>query len=87
MFTNGFFVSWPYYIALILFFLSPVYGRKYFAVFGFGLLLIQRPSMLSLSGAMISSLILLIVFSSVRYRVRQKTGLNHIGEFFCDLRS
>lgn len=78
MFINGFFVTWPYYISLIVFFLSPVFGKKYFVVFGFGLLLLQRPSMLGISGAMVSSLILLIVLSSVRHRVRLKPSLNYM---------
>jgi len=39
----GLFVSWPYYICLVLLFLAPLRGRGYFVAFGIGLLLMQRP--------------------------------------------
>lgn len=68
--TNGFFVSWPFYIALISLLLSPLLSRKFFVTFGFGILLIQRPEMLILSGAMISSVILLYLFSKYPARKR-----------------
>jgi hypothetical protein len=68
MFTNGLIVTWPFYLSLLILFVSPLLGRKYFVAFGFGLLLLQRPEMLFVSGAMISALIMWIVLLSFRKR-------------------
>ena len=62
VFINGIFITWPFYLALTIFLLSPVFGRRYFVSFGFGILLLQRPEMLAMSGAMISSLNLYLLF-------------------------
>ena len=69
LFTNGLFVSWPFYLTLLILVVSPVFGRKYFVSFGFGLLLLQRPDMLGMSGAMISTIIILLTILSVKKRL------------------
>ena len=66
LFSNGLFVTWPFYLTILILFISPVFGRKYFVSFGFGLLLLQRPEMLAMSGAMISTIIILLTILSVK---------------------
>lgn len=62
VFSTGIFVSWFYYLVILLFLISPLLGRRYFVVFGFGLLLLQRPDMLGLPASMVSILILFLLF-------------------------
>lgn len=45
---HGIFVSWPYYLTLVVLFISPIFGRKYFVSFAFGALLLQRPYMVGI---------------------------------------
>jgi len=66
LFTNGLLVAWPFYLTLLTLFISPVFGRKYFVPFGFGLLLLQRPEMLVVSGVMISTIILMLTILSIK---------------------
>ena len=49
--------SWPYYWMLVVFFLAPLMGRRYWVVFGFGLLLLQRPYIMHLGYSFVSFLI------------------------------
>jgi hypothetical protein len=48
----------PYYVALISFLVSPLFGRKYIALFGIGLLFLQRPYVTGFSYALIAVLLL-----------------------------
>lgn len=57
MFTSGLLVSWPYYIALALFLVAPLRGRKYLVFFGCALFIMQRPFVLYISGAFISAML------------------------------
>lgn len=51
----------PYYVAVALFFLSPFFGRRYIALFGIGLLFLQRPYVTGFSYALIAVLLLVIL--------------------------
>lgn len=48
----------PYYVAVIAFLLSPVFGTRYIALFGIGLLFLQRPYVTGFSYALIAVLLL-----------------------------
>lgn len=52
--------SWSYYLMLLVFILAPLMGRRYWVVFGFGLLLLQRPYIMHLGYSFVSFLILAI---------------------------
>lgn len=64
LFYRGIFISWPYYIALVYLFSLVFYNRRYFITFGFALLLLQRPELLTLPGSMTS---VLIIGTSLRF--------------------
>lgn len=56
----GFLQGWPYYLLLVVLSFSPLLGRKYLVVFGFGLLLLQRPYVMHLGYSFYSILILFV---------------------------
>ncbi|SEL60771.1 hypothetical protein [Ectothiorhodospira marina] len=55
--SSGLLISWPYYLLLFLYLFSPAFGKKYFVVFGFGLLMLQRPSLMTIGISMIGLII------------------------------
>ncbi len=54
---QGIFLSWPYYLALGVLFLAPLFGRKYLVSFGVGALLLQRPYLLDVGYALMGCLV------------------------------
>lgn len=72
LFTNGLFITWPFYISLFFLLISPLFGRVYVVSFGFGLLLLQRPEMLSFSGAMISTMVVLITLAKISHNFKMR---------------
>jgi hypothetical protein len=63
----------PYYIATIVFLLSPVFGRKYIVIFGMGLLFLQRPYVMGFSYSLIAMVLLNLMWQRSRTR-RLKLG-------------
>jgi len=55
---NGIFVSWPYYLALVVLFIAPLFGRQFMVSFAFGALLLQRPYMTGMGYALMGLLVL-----------------------------
>jgi hypothetical protein len=69
----GLLVSCPYYIALMFLLLSPIFGKKYWVSFGFGLLLIQRPHLLSMTVAVTGVMVVYITLYEVYFgRIKKK---------------
>ncbi|SIQ31776.1 hypothetical protein SAMN05920897_1073 [Alkalispirochaeta americana] len=62
---NGFLLSWPYYLSLLFFLSSPVFGKKYLASFGFGLLLLQRPGIEGITKSVLASIVVFAVVSEI----------------------
>ncbi len=61
IFISGIYVSWIYYMILLILFLSPLFfGKRFIPALGFGALLLQRPEALLFSGALISSSVFLL---------------------------
>ncbi len=54
---QGLFASWPYYAALAVLFIAPLFGRDYLVAFGIGALFLQRPYMLNLGYSLIGCLV------------------------------
>ncbi len=54
---QGIFLSWPYYLALAVLLLAPLFGREYIVSFAFGALLLQRPYLLDVGYALIGCLV------------------------------
>ena len=57
MVMQGLFVSWPYYAALAVLFIAPLFGRDYLVSFGIGALFLQRPYLLNLGYSLIGCLV------------------------------
>lgn len=57
---EGILVSWPYYFILLFLLGMPIAGRHYLVCVGIGLLLLQRPSALGLSAAMVTIMLVYI---------------------------
>lgn len=55
---GGLFTELPYYLAVIAFLLSPIFGKRYIVLFGIGLLFLQRPYVTGFSYALIAVLLL-----------------------------
>jgi len=55
---NGIFISWPYYLALVVLFIAPLFGRQFMVSFAFGALLLQRPYMIGMGYALMGLLVL-----------------------------
>jgi len=55
---GGLVTELPYYVAVIAFLLSPLFGRRYIVLFGIGLLFLQRPYVTGFSYALIAVLLL-----------------------------
>ena len=68
---HGIFVSWPYYLTLVVLLISPIFGRKYFVSFAFGALLLQRPYVLGIGYSLIN---LLVVASTIGGIVGDRYG-------------
>ena len=62
---QGLFVSWPYYAALTVLFLAPLFGRDYLVSFGVGALLLQRPYLLNLGYALIGCMVVAVTLSRI----------------------
>ena len=60
--STGILVSWPYYGAVFVFLFSPLFGRKYLVVFGFGLLMLQRPGLMGIGVSMLAVAVLWLFF-------------------------
>ncbi len=69
--SNGILVSWPYYGAVFVFLVSPLFGRKYWVVFGFGLLMLQRPEVMGVGVSMLAAIILWLLFYLIGMRKRR----------------
>ena len=54
---HGIFISWPYYLALAILFMAPLFGRKYIVSMAFGALLLQRPYLLGIGYSLIGLLV------------------------------
>lgn len=78
---QGIFVSWPYYVAVIFLLLSPIFGKKFFVSFGMGLLLLQRPNLLSIDGSMNGVLVIYLTFINI-YWDRGKPLLKPLKGYF-----
>jgi hypothetical protein len=71
----GIFISLPYYIILLLLFISIIKGRKYFVSIGFALVLFQREFFLVVSYSMIFVLVFRILYINL---INEKKGINSI---------
>lgn len=74
---GGIFISLPYYIFMVTFLASPIFGKRYFVVFGMGLLFAQRPYLMnlgySLMGVAIAHVFVASVVSSQCILARRKS--------------
>jgi len=68
---HGLFISWPYYLALLILFTAPVFGRKFIVSFAFGALLLQRPYLLGIGYSFIG---LLVVATTIGGIVANRMG-------------
>jgi len=55
---GGLFSEMPYYVVVFFLLASPVFGRRYIALFGMGLLFMQRPYVMGFSYALVAVLLL-----------------------------
>lgn len=78
LFTGGLFISWPYYLIIAAFLMAPLKNKKTFVLFGFAFLMMQRPSVLYLSGATATAFLVYLYFISVKTQLVKKT-LHKIG--------
>tara|TARA_R110000823_G_scaffold282241_2_gene400457 strand:- start:1131 stop:2096 length:966 start_codon:yes stop_codon:yes gene_type:complete len=67
----GLLQSWLYYLLLLIAFIAPFFGRRYFVVFGFGLLLLQRPYLMHVSYSLYSVIIVCITLGVVVSKINQ----------------
>ncbi|WP_300494096.1 hypothetical protein [Marinobacter sp.] len=67
----GLLQSWLYYLLLLVAFIAPFFGRRYFVVFGFGLLLLQRPYLMHVSYSLYSVVIVCITLGVVVSKINQ----------------
>jgi len=70
MALEGLLVSWPYYLIVISLLVSPIFGRRYLVCMGIGLLLMQRPSVTSMSAAMVTVLVVFLMINSISLYTR-----------------
>lgn len=80
---QGIFLSWPYYIALAVLFLSPLFGRQYLVSFGIGALLLQRPYLLDVGWALAGCLVVAVTIQTIHARRVRKSSAP-IGELPTD---
>lgn len=69
---QGFLVSWPYYLSVFMLVLSPLFGRRYLVCMGIALILIQRPAVTGLGGAMITVMVIYLMIDSIAHRLNNK---------------
>jgi hypothetical protein len=62
---HGIFVSWPYYLTLVVLLISPIFGRKYFVSFAFGALLLQRPYMVGIGYSFLGLLLIVTTIGGI----------------------
>ena len=62
---QGLFISWPYYLALVVLFMAPLLGRKYIVSMAFGALLLQRPYLLGIGYSLIGLLVVGTTVASI----------------------
>jgi hypothetical protein len=67
----GILQGWVYYLFIFIMLLAPAFGRKYFIVAGFGLLLLQRPYLMHVSYSFYSILIFLLFFKNIIFRANR----------------
>jgi hypothetical protein len=67
---HGIFVSWPYYVALVLLVSSPMFGREFLVSAGFGALLLQRPYIVGIGYSLITLLVLMLTIEQIVARHR-----------------
>ena len=64
MVMQGLFVSWPYYLALVVLFTAPLFGRRYIVSMAFGALLLQRPYLQGIGYSLIGLLVVATTYLS-----------------------
>ena len=75
--------EWPYYLTVILFLSSPLFGTRNIALLGMGLLFLQRPYVTGFSYALIAVLLLDVAFR----RGTTAIGARHHAPRSCSLNS
>lgn len=68
---QGIFLSWPYYLALMMLFIAPLFGRRYVVSMAVGALLLQRPYLLDVGYALIGCLVLAVSLDRI---MRERLG-------------
>ena len=63
---GGLFLNWPYYVLLIFFLVTPLFGKKYFVVFGMALLFSQRPYIMYVSYSLAAVLTAFLTIKSLK---------------------
>jgi len=67
---HGLFVSWPYYLALVLLLTAPLFGKQFLASAGFGALLLQRPYIVGIGYSLITLLVVMMTIEAIAARSR-----------------
>jgi hypothetical protein len=67
---QGLLASIPLYGLMFLGFIAPIFGRKYFVLFGVSLLLLQRPYLFSVSYSLMIALVYYLFYLSLRTKKR-----------------
>jgi hypothetical protein len=62
----GLFLSWPYYLFLLIMLLSPIFGKRYWVTFGMGLLFAQRPYFLGAAGAFVGVMLVVVLYYDIK---------------------
>jgi hypothetical protein len=75
---HGIFVSWPYYLALVLLVSAPLFGKQFLVSAGFGALLLQRPYIVGIGYSLITLLVVMVTIEQIATR-HKLSRLNRFG--------
>lgn len=65
---HGIFVSWPYYLALVILITAPLFGKQFLVAAGFGALLLQRPYIVGIGYSLITLLVVMMTIERIAAR-------------------
>lgn len=65
---SGIFVSWPYYLALLILITAPLFGKQFLVSAGFGALLLQRPYIVGIGYSLITLLVVMVTIERIAIR-------------------
>ena len=72
---QGIFISWPYYAALVVLFLAPLFGQRYVVSMAFGALLLQRPYIVGIGYSLIGLLVISTTIMTIIEERSRRTSL------------